>query len=160
MNVSGPNRVDISDMNCFPSVVLFVGALDPLRDWELRYCQWLKRVEGLAVEVLSVVEADGSATLLAIKSLPQTRARNVSGPNAVDISGLNFLFVMMLVGRLDPLRDWKLRYRERFERMGKVFVLADVANWSHGFYLLPEVPESEMVMAEWPRSRCFWTNNV
>ncbi|XP_042971008.1 probable carboxylesterase 18 [Carya illinoinensis] len=41
-NVFGPNKVDISGLR-FPPTLLFVGGCDPLRDWEIRYCEGLKK---------------------------------------------------------------------------------------------------------------------
>ncbi|GAB2300971.1 hypothetical protein Dimus_035007, partial [Dionaea muscipula] len=43
VNVSGPNAVDISGLDLFPPVILFVGGFDPLRDWQIRYHEWLRR---------------------------------------------------------------------------------------------------------------------
>ncbi|KAL2941938.1 putative carboxylesterase 18 [Bienertia sinuspersici] len=43
VNVSGPNAVDINGLDSFPPTLLFVGGFDPLKDWQIRYHQWLKR---------------------------------------------------------------------------------------------------------------------
>ncbi|PKI39710.1 probable carboxylesterase 18 [Punica granatum] len=42
-NVSGPKAVDIAGVEGFPAVLLFVAGFDPLRDWQKRYYEWLKR---------------------------------------------------------------------------------------------------------------------
>ncbi|GAB2277252.1 hypothetical protein Dimus_011959 [Dionaea muscipula] len=42
VNVCGPNALDVSGLD-LPPVLLFVGGFDPLRDWQLRYGEWLKR---------------------------------------------------------------------------------------------------------------------
>ncbi|KAM7517998.1 hypothetical protein LguiB_016960 [Lonicera macranthoides] len=42
VNVSGPRAVDISQLN-FPATIVFVGGFDLLKDWQRRYCEWLKR---------------------------------------------------------------------------------------------------------------------
>ncbi|CAO2827404.1 unnamed protein product [Amaranthus hypochondriacus] len=42
VNVSGRNAVDISRVE-FPPTVLFVGGFDPLKDWQKRYYEWLRR---------------------------------------------------------------------------------------------------------------------
>ncbi|KAK4780289.1 hypothetical protein SAY87_016395 [Trapa incisa] len=42
-NVSGPNAVEITGLEGFPAVILFVAGFDPLRDWQKRYYEWLKR---------------------------------------------------------------------------------------------------------------------
>lgn len=41
-NVCGPNSVDISGID-FPGTLVFIGGFDPLRDWQSRYYEWLKR---------------------------------------------------------------------------------------------------------------------
>ncbi|GAV82041.1 Abhydrolase_3 domain-containing protein, partial [Cephalotus follicularis] len=41
-NVFGPNSVDISGVK-FPVALLFVGGLDPLHDWQVRYYEGLKK---------------------------------------------------------------------------------------------------------------------
>ncbi|GMH07678.1 hypothetical protein Nepgr_009518 [Nepenthes gracilis] len=41
-NVSGPNKVAISGLD-IPPVILFVGGFDQLRDWQLRYHDWLEK---------------------------------------------------------------------------------------------------------------------
>ncbi|KAK4772158.1 hypothetical protein SAY86_013933 [Trapa natans] len=44
VNVSGPNGVDISNLEDFPAATLvLVGGTDPLHDWQVQYCEWLKR---------------------------------------------------------------------------------------------------------------------
>ncbi|XP_071699787.1 probable carboxylesterase 18 [Rutidosis leptorrhynchoides] len=41
INVSGPNSVDISKTD-FPATMVVVAGFDILRDWQLRYYEWLK----------------------------------------------------------------------------------------------------------------------
>lgn len=43
VNVSGPNAVEIAGLEGFPAVLLFVAGFDPLRDWQKKYYEWLKR---------------------------------------------------------------------------------------------------------------------
>ncbi|KAK4785065.1 hypothetical protein SAY86_001754 [Trapa natans] len=43
VNVSGPNAVEVAGLEEFPAVLLFVAGFDPLRDWQKRYYEWLKR---------------------------------------------------------------------------------------------------------------------
>ncbi|PIA47083.1 hypothetical protein AQUCO_01400053v1 [Aquilegia coerulea] len=43
VNVFGPNSVDISGLKNFPSTLVFVGGLDPLKDWQKRYFHGLKK---------------------------------------------------------------------------------------------------------------------
>ncbi|KAJ0915764.1 putative carboxylesterase [Helianthus annuus] len=42
INVSGPNAVDISEMDLPPTMVVVTG-FDILRDWQIRYYEWLKK---------------------------------------------------------------------------------------------------------------------
>ncbi|CAI0555947.1 unnamed protein product [Linum tenue] len=42
VNVFGPNGEDVSSVK-FPPTVVFVGGYDPLKDWQRRYCEGLKR---------------------------------------------------------------------------------------------------------------------
>lgn len=42
-NVSGPNSVDISGLENFPKTLVVVGGFDPLKDWQRRYYNWLKK---------------------------------------------------------------------------------------------------------------------
>lgn len=42
-NVSGENAEEISELEEFPATVVFVGGFDPLKDWQRRYYDWLKK---------------------------------------------------------------------------------------------------------------------
>ncbi|KAK4785437.1 hypothetical protein SAY86_002126 [Trapa natans] len=42
-NVSGPNAVEVAGLERFPAVLLFTAGFDPLRDWQKRYYEWLRR---------------------------------------------------------------------------------------------------------------------
>ena len=42
INVSGPNAVDIANIN-FPPTMVVVAGFDVLRDWQNRYYEWLKK---------------------------------------------------------------------------------------------------------------------
>ena len=44
---------------------------------------------------------------------------NVSGPNAVDITGLDYPDTIVFVGGFDPLQDWQRRYYEWLRKSGK-----------------------------------------
>ncbi|KAF8037848.1 hypothetical protein BT93_B0633 [Corymbia citriodora subsp. variegata] len=50
-NVSGPNAVDMAGLEGFPATVVVVGGFDPLRDWQKRYYEWLRR-SGKAAELV------------------------------------------------------------------------------------------------------------
>lgn len=58
VNVSGPNCLDISGM-AFPETVVFVGGFDPLKDWQRRYYEWLKKSgkEASLIEYPNMVHA-------------------------------------------------------------------------------------------------------
>ncbi|XP_010521666.1 PREDICTED: probable carboxylesterase 18 [Tarenaya hassleriana] len=74
-------------------------------------------------------------------------AANVSGPNAVDISGEEFPATMVIVGGFDPLQDWQRRYYEWLKKSGKRAELLEYPNMFHAFYIFPQVAESrEMVV--------------
>ncbi|CAK7341053.1 unnamed protein product [Dovyalis caffra] len=76
------------------------------------------------------------------------QAVNVSGPNAVDISGLKFPATLIFVGGFDPLQDWQKRYCEWLKRAGKEVHLVEYPNAFHAFYCVPESPESSLLIGE------------
>lgn len=68
-------------------------------------------------------------------------AANVSGPNAVDVSSLaNFPATIVLVGGIDPLHDWQVRYCEWLRRSGKGAELVEYPGMAHAFYVFPKYP--------------------
>ncbi|XVF60961.1 hypothetical protein PTKIN_Ptkin08bG0089500 [Pterospermum kingtungense] len=69
-------------------------------------------------------------------------AANVSGPNAQDISELDFPETMVVVGGLDPLKDWRRRYYEWLRKSGKKACLIQYPNLIHSFYCFPHLPEA------------------
>ncbi|MBA0600892.1 probable carboxylesterase 18 [Gossypium raimondii] len=68
-------------------------------------------------------------------------AANVSGPNADDISGLDFPATMVVVGGFDPLKDWQRRYYEWLLKSGKEARLIEYHNMIHAFYTFPLLPD-------------------
>ncbi|XWS44612.1 hypothetical protein CRYUN_Cryun15aG0062700 [Craigia yunnanensis] len=75
------------------------------------------------------------------------KAVNVSGPNAVDIAGLDFPETMVVVAGFDPLKDWQKRYYEWLKASGKEATLMEYPNMIHAFYVFPELPEaSQLIM--------------
>ncbi|XP_030551352.2 probable carboxylesterase 18 [Rhodamnia argentea] len=42
-NVSGPNAVDVAGLEGFPATLVVAAGFDPLRDWQKRYYEWLRR---------------------------------------------------------------------------------------------------------------------
>ncbi|GAB2218550.1 hypothetical protein Droror1_Dr00001777 [Drosera rotundifolia] len=75
-------------------------------------------------------------------------AVNVSGPNAVELDGLELPPVVLFVGGFDPLRDWQLRYGEWLKRKGKDVVVFDYEKACHAFYVFPEIEETEKLIVE------------
>nr|GEU95662.1 probable carboxylesterase 18 [Tanacetum cinerariifolium] len=73
---------------------------------------------------------------------------NVSGPNAVDISNMDFPPTIVVVAGFDALRDWQKRYYEWLKKSGKEVYFMDYPNMCHAFYLFPELPESGKLISE------------
>ncbi|XP_071729631.1 probable carboxylesterase 18 [Rutidosis leptorrhynchoides] len=73
---------------------------------------------------------------------------NVSGPNALDISKVNFPPTMVVIAGFDPLHDWQKRYYEWLKRSGKEVYLFDYPNMFHAFYIFPELPESSQFFGQ------------
>ncbi|XP_073130336.1 probable carboxylesterase 18 [Henckelia pumila] len=76
------------------------------------------------------------------------RVINVSGPNAEDISELDFPATMVVVAGFDSLKDWQKRYYEWLKRSGKEAYLLEYPNTVHAFYIFPELPESMQLISE------------
>jgi acetyl esterase/lipase len=75
-------------------------------------------------------------------------AVNVSGPNAENISDLDFPDTIVIVGGFDPLQDWQRRYYEWLKRSGKEATLIEYRKMFHAFYIFPELPESSRLFSE------------
>ncbi|KAJ1417308.1 Alpha/Beta hydrolase fold [Sesbania bispinosa] len=73
---------------------------------------------------------------------------NVSGPNAVDISDLDYPNTLVIMGGFDPLQDWQRRYYEWLRKSGKEAQLVEYPNMFHGFYVFPELPEVSQFLAQ------------
>ncbi|KAL6219245.1 hypothetical protein ACLB2K_012451 [Fragaria x ananassa] len=67
---------------------------------------------------------------------------NVFGPNAVDISAVDFPATVVFVGGFDPLQDWQRRYYEGLKKRGKQAELVFFPNAIHTFYAYPELEDS------------------
>lgn len=72
-------------------------------------------------------------------------AVNVGGPNAVDISGLDYPETVVFVGGYDPLQDWQRRYYEWLKNSGKEATLMEYPKSIHAFYVFPELPEASQL---------------
>lgn len=75
-------------------------------------------------------------------------AVNVSGPNAVDVSKLNFPATLVFVGGLDILQDWQRKYYEWLERNGKEIYKVEYPRMMHGFYVFTDYNESDQLISE------------
>lgn len=75
-------------------------------------------------------------------------AINVSGPSAVDISGLDFPATLVVVGGLDILQDWQRKYYQWLKGSGKEAYIVEYPNMFHGFYAFPELPESSQLILD------------
>ncbi|KAL9461003.1 hypothetical protein AB3S75_004072 [Citrus x aurantiifolia] len=73
---------------------------------------------------------------------------NVSGPNAVDVSGLEYPDTVVVVGGFDPLQDWQRRYYEWLKKSGKEATLIEHPNMIHAFYVFPELPEASQLISQ------------
>ncbi|CAN6544009.1 unnamed protein product [Malus baccata var. baccata] len=73
-------------------------------------------------------------------------AANPSGPNAVDIAGLEYPNTLVFTGGLDPLQDWQRRYYQWLKKSGKEAKLIEYPNMVHAFYVFPELPESNQLI--------------
>ncbi|PRQ22440.1 putative carboxylesterase [Rosa chinensis] len=72
---------------------------------------------------------------------------NVFGPNAVDISGVDFPATIVFVGGFDPLQDWQKRYYEGLKKRGKQAELVVFPNAIHTFYAYPELEDSSVFIS-------------
>lgn len=75
-------------------------------------------------------------------------AANVSGPNAVDISGLDYPETIVFVGGFDPLQDWQRRYYDWLKRSGKEARLIEYPDMIHAFYVFPELPAATELIGQ------------
>ncbi|CAL5184995.1 unnamed protein product [Lathyrus oleraceus] len=73
---------------------------------------------------------------------------NVSGPNAMDISKVDYPNTLLLVGGFDPLVDWQKRYYEWLRKSGKEVELIEYANMIHCFYYFPDLPETSQFISK------------
>ncbi|KAL6315303.1 hypothetical protein AAG906_000394 [Vitis piasezkii] len=68
-NVFGPKSGDISGVK-FPKILVFIGGFDPLKDWQKRYCEGMKK-NGKKVKVIEYPNAIHS--FYGIPQLPESR---------------------------------------------------------------------------------------
>ena len=72
---------------------------------------------------------------------------NVSGPRAVDISGLDFPATLVVVGCRDILQDWQRKYHDWLKKSGKEARLEEYRYMFHGFYAYAELDEALHVIS-------------
>ncbi|XP_059636817.1 probable carboxylesterase 18 [Cornus florida] len=70
------------------------------------------------------------------------------GSKSVDLSAMNFPATMVFVGGFDPLQDRQRMYYEGLKKSGKEVKLVEYPNAIHGFYALPELPDSALLIKE------------
>ncbi|KAK9942616.1 hypothetical protein M0R45_008270 [Rubus argutus] len=105
------------------------------------------RLEG--APLVSVTRTDWMwKAFLPVGSSRDHEAVNVGGPNAVDISGLEYPATVVFVGGLDPLQDWQRRYCEWLRKSGKEAKLIEYPTMVHAFYVFPELPESNHLISQ------------
>ncbi|AES75954.1 probable carboxylesterase 18 [Medicago truncatula] len=75
-------------------------------------------------------------------------AVNVCGPNAEDLSGLDYPDTLVFVGGFDPLIDWQKRYYDWLKKCGKKAELIEYPNMVHGFHVFPDFPESTQLIMQ------------
>ncbi|KAK9059498.1 hypothetical protein SSX86_020200 [Deinandra increscens subsp. villosa] len=73
---------------------------------------------------------------------------NVSGPNGLDISKMDFPPTMVVTGGFDILHDWQVKYYEWLKKSEKEAYLVEYPNMFHSFYLFPELSESDKFMSD------------
>ncbi|KAJ8769966.1 hypothetical protein K2173_009048 [Erythroxylum novogranatense] len=109
----------------------------------------------------SEINLDGVAPVLSVERtdwawkafMPQGSDRNhhtinVFGPNGEDISGKKFPPTLVFAGGFDILQDWQRKYCEGLKKCGKEVRLVEYPDAIHGFYTVPELPETSLMMGE------------
>ncbi|CAJ2666976.1 probable carboxylesterase 18 [Trifolium pratense] len=75
-------------------------------------------------------------------------AANVSGPNAEDLSGLDYPDTLVFVGGFDPLNDWQKRYYDWLKKCGKNAELIEYPTMIHAFYVFPDLAEATQLILQ------------
>ncbi|KAE9617245.1 putative carboxylesterase [Lupinus albus] len=75
-------------------------------------------------------------------------ASNVSGPNATDLSDLDYPDTLVFVGGFDPLQDWQRRYYDWLKKSGKMAQIIEYPNMIHAFYVFPNLPEASQLISQ------------
>ncbi|GAU28471.1 hypothetical protein TSUD_294740 [Trifolium subterraneum] len=75
-------------------------------------------------------------------------AANVSGPNAEDLSGLDYPDTLVFVAGFDPLNDWQKRYYDWLKKCGKNAELIEYPTMIHAFYFFPNLSEGTQLILQ------------
>ncbi|KAK1355232.1 Carboxyesterase 18 [Heracleum sosnowskyi] len=76
------------------------------------------------------------------------KAVNVTGPEASDLSTLDFPATIVFVGGFDILQDWQRRYYNWLKNAGIKVDLVEYPSSIHGFYGFTELPESHQLITD------------
>lgn len=76
------------------------------------------------------------------------KAVNVTGPEAADLSTLDFPSTIVFVGGLDTLQDWQRRYCNWLKNAGIRVNLVEYPSSIHGFFYFSELPESHQLITD------------
>ncbi|CAL5184997.1 unnamed protein product [Lathyrus oleraceus] len=76
------------------------------------------------------------------------QSSNVSGPNTMDISEVDYPNTLLLVGGFDPLMDWQKRYYEWLRKSGKEVELVEFTDMIHAFYYFSDLPETSQFISK------------
>ncbi|KAL1825158.1 hypothetical protein ACET3Z_011936 [Daucus carota] len=87
------------------------------------------------------------------------KAINVTGPEAADLSRLNFPPTIVFVGGLDILQDWQRRYYNWLRNAGIEVDLIEYPSAIHCFYYFTELPESHQLITDIRQFVCKQENN-
>ncbi|XP_038889726.1 probable carboxylesterase 18 [Benincasa hispida] len=85
--------------------------------------------------------------------LPNGSSRNhpaahVFGAGVGDMSSIVFPATLLIVGGRDLLQDWQKRYYEWLKEAGKEVDLVEYPNAIHGFYAVPELKDSSLLIKD------------
>ncbi|GAU28473.1 hypothetical protein TSUD_294760 [Trifolium subterraneum] len=75
-------------------------------------------------------------------------AINVCGPNAMDISKVDYPNTLLFVGGFDPLVDWQKRYYEWLRKSGKEVELIEYPNMIHAFFYFHDLPDTRDLISK------------
>eukprot|EP01018_Ginkgo_biloba_P039745 Gb_17754 [translate_table: standard] len=99
------------------------------------------------VPLISVENADWSWMVFLPEGADRDHpAANVFGPNSPDISGLALPPSLVVVGGLDILQDWQMRYFDNLKKLKKEVKLLFYKDGIHAFHVFPQCRESSQLL--------------